>query len=273
MPRQARSVPFALALGASLAGHVALAAFWIVERSHPPEEPAPTETHSAPMTGESFDIAQTDEPTEAPAADPSPAIEFPANEPAAAPSLASGEGTSAPRPAHASTSAAPPTAAPPQAASPGSFGAVGERGAVEIVPFFQRAFVQMASADPAWANAPFGSAGTTSLSLTIDSTGTPVRIGLRRRSGRRPREQHHAHPAFARASLVHRRRREVRPPPERTRHERRGPRRASRRCLRPRRHEFGHGSERHGLVRASERKTRRPLDRRRQRKVSGPSTP
>src|SRR4029079_13852649 len=42
---------------------------------------------------------------------------------------------------------------------PVRFGAVGERGAVDLATAFTRGFPQAASADPIWARAPFGPTG------------------------------------------------------------------------------------------------------------------
>jgi hypothetical protein len=57
-----------------------------------------------------------------------------------------------------------------------SFGAVGERSAVDIATAFTRGFPQAASADVAWTNAPFGSAGSEDVRLTLDETGALVSV-------------------------------------------------------------------------------------------------
>jgi hypothetical protein len=51
------------------------------------------------------------------------------------------------------------------------FGAVGERGAQDLAAAFTRAFPQTASTDPSWSHAAFGSTGTATVHLTLDSEG------------------------------------------------------------------------------------------------------
>jgi hypothetical protein len=67
-------------------------------------------------------------------------------------------------------SAKPATGAPstPEATM---YGAVGERGAVDIARAFTRDFPQAASADPLWRNTALGAAGTASVLLTLDEAG------------------------------------------------------------------------------------------------------
>lgn len=54
---------------------------------------------------------------------------------------------------------------------PARFGAVGERGSVDLATAFTRGFPQAASADPIWARAPMGSTGTIEVVLALDATG------------------------------------------------------------------------------------------------------
>jgi hypothetical protein len=54
------------------------------------------------------------------------------------------------------------------------FGAIGDRAAVDLATAFTRGFPQAASADPAWATAPFGTAGEAIVTLRIDGEGTWV---------------------------------------------------------------------------------------------------
>jgi hypothetical protein len=54
------------------------------------------------------------------------------------------------------------------------FGAVGVRYATDLASAFAHAFPQAASADPVWLEAPFGSAGSVELDLTLDEAGQIV---------------------------------------------------------------------------------------------------
>jgi len=56
------------------------------------------------------------------------------------------------------------------------FGAVGERAAAPLGATFTRGFPQAASADPLWLTAPFGSAGTVEVDLTLDEAGALVEV-------------------------------------------------------------------------------------------------
>jgi hypothetical protein len=58
------------------------------------------------------------------------------------------------------------------------FGAAGDRSAVDLATAFTRTFPQTASADPIWASAPMGSAGSVDAILQIDDSGTLVRAEL-----------------------------------------------------------------------------------------------
>jgi hypothetical protein len=177
-------VPFPLAVGLSLVGHAAIAFAWL--HPHVQAEVPTADVHATPLTGESFDVSATDESGDTPV-DPSSGNAGGSSESPTATATAAASGDEAadgltvervaPKPsgktsvnAAASAPASSATSAAAEAA-PASFGAVGERGAVEIVPFFQRAFVQMASADPVWTKASFGTAGSTTLTLTIDGSG------------------------------------------------------------------------------------------------------
>jgi hypothetical protein len=51
------------------------------------------------------------------------------------------------------------------------FGAVGVRYATDLATTFTRAFPQAASADPAWATAPFGPCGSADVTLVLDDDG------------------------------------------------------------------------------------------------------
>lgn len=67
---------------------------------------------------------------------------------------------------------------PPERAEPARFGAVGERGSVDLATAFTRGFPQPASADPVWTKAPFGSAGTIEVILSLDESGHLVEARL-----------------------------------------------------------------------------------------------
>jgi hypothetical protein len=54
------------------------------------------------------------------------------------------------------------------------FGATNERASVDLATAFTRGFPQAASADPAWANAPYGSAGDATVVLEIDEAGALI---------------------------------------------------------------------------------------------------
>ena len=93
-------------------------------------------------------------------------------EAAAERSPAGASGSPAPRiaaPVHEKASTGGAAAAVPPA--PSLYGAVGERSAVDLVPAFQRAFAQTASADPSWQAAPLGSVSKASLLVLLDETG------------------------------------------------------------------------------------------------------
>jgi hypothetical protein len=57
---------------------------------------------------------------------------------------------------------------------PASFGAAGDRSAVDLASAFTRGFPQAASADPLWLTAAFGTAGSVEVTLTIDESGALV---------------------------------------------------------------------------------------------------
>lgn len=60
-----------------------------------------------------------------------------------------------------------------------TFGAVGDRGAVDLATTFTRSFPMAASADPAWQKTPLGSAGSVEIALLLDESGhlTGARTG------------------------------------------------------------------------------------------------
>ena len=126
--------------------------------------PAPLEADPAPnIAGETFELPELDPETTEESTSPAPA---------AARSLPA----PSPRPARAEAFSKGPRAADAPAAgaeanSPPLFGAVGERGVVDLATTFTRAFPQAASADPSWTRVPFGSAGVADVNLEIDAAG------------------------------------------------------------------------------------------------------
>jgi hypothetical protein len=56
----------------------------------------------------------------------------------------------------------------------GIFGATNERASIDLATAFTRGFPQAASADPAWASAPYGLAGEAVIVLEIDDSGALV---------------------------------------------------------------------------------------------------
>lgn len=91
----------------------------------------------------------------------------------------------APRDDGASSHRRPPRpprhAEAPAAAAPGTggtdtatFGAVGDRSAIDVATAFTRGFPQAASADAAWTGAAFGPAGSVDVTLVIDESGALI---------------------------------------------------------------------------------------------------
>jgi hypothetical protein len=106
---------------------------------------------------------ETVEPAAETAAVPAP-VPVPASASAPAPAPA-------PAPASALAPALAPASASASAPPPLPFGAAGVRYATDLPTTFTRSFPQAASADPAWASAPYGSAGSATVSLVIDENG------------------------------------------------------------------------------------------------------
>jgi hypothetical protein len=82
------------------------------------------------------------------------------------------------RPATSSTTTTTTTtttstsAATAAAVEPLSYGAVGDRSAVEIAVAFTRSFPQASSADPFWESVPFGDCGSTDVTFVLADDGT-----------------------------------------------------------------------------------------------------
>jgi hypothetical protein len=100
-------------------------------------------------------------------------------EPAAAPAIAPapspepGVGDPARRPARSARPAKSGARPPPP---PTVYGAVGERGSVDLATAFTRGFPQASCADPAWQTVPFGPAGAVDVTLAIDGAGNLVDV-------------------------------------------------------------------------------------------------
>lgn len=115
------------------------------------EPPAPAAAPAEPSDDLPPDTQAT--PPLTPGASPSPPAHLAAHaSPSPADRLAS---------SHAASAGAPPSL----------YGAVGVRFATDLATTFTRAFPQAASADGVWAAAPFGSAGTADVLLTLDDAG------------------------------------------------------------------------------------------------------
>jgi hypothetical protein len=180
-----REASFQVCAAVSLAVHLGLALGAVV--LHTSATPAPrveasgagaaAEHGSAALGGETFDIAEETPPlppeetasasagNDAPAPpDPRETIELDDG-----PKVARPPATHAPRRANASASSEATAASPPPAAL---YGAVGERGSIDLVLAFRRAFPQGAAGDPIWDHVPVGFYAEGDVSFTIDPGGT-----------------------------------------------------------------------------------------------------
>jgi hypothetical protein len=167
-------------LAVSIATHGAALVFSLRSITPAPASPRPPKVVSANLPGETFEVPLADRAPERGVSSGSVADD------PGAPSTAS-EGTSPEMPGahpethprsrpHAATpgTASPAGSGPGEGEKPGTFGAVGERSAVDLASAFTRGFPQAASADPLWVAAPFGSAGSVDVTLTLDETGSLV---------------------------------------------------------------------------------------------------
>ncbi len=150
----------------SLALHAAAMGPALRGRNAAPPAPTAFTPTPGPLTGDTLEVEPASLPVdvdEATAANASPGeVATPA--PAAPSPPAAGPGPG--KPAHPG---APGVAAP--ASAPAVFGAVGVRYATDLATTFTRGFPQAASADAIWGGAPFGPAGTATVSLVIDDGG------------------------------------------------------------------------------------------------------
>ncbi|WP_394848397.1 hypothetical protein LZC95_13165 [Pendulispora brunnea] len=147
----------------SLAIHVAAGA--VVLGLGTAHDPAAEADPPPNFAGETFEIPELDPERAEESTSASPAAAKPS--PARAPRPARAEPVSTTSKAQASDA----PAAGGEASAPPLFGAVGERGVVDLATAFTRAFPQAASGDASWTRVPFGSAGTADVALEIDDTG------------------------------------------------------------------------------------------------------
>jgi hypothetical protein len=145
---------------ASLALHVAAAAALGVASRHAAVTFRPS---AETMAGETLDLEQEIAAAESEPPPVVPVEDLPAAKDPEARSTTTTTTTSTATP----TSTGTPTPAPP----PLPYGAVGVRYASDLATTFTRSFPQAACTDPAWGQAPFGAAGSATVSLAIDEAG------------------------------------------------------------------------------------------------------
>ncbi|MFO0679320.1 MAG: hypothetical protein U0169_22525 [Polyangiaceae bacterium] len=175
----------------SLAFHVALAgAAW--RRVESSAETAAPDRAGGALAGETFEIdpdavresfasagSEMPAPADAPAtpahggATGTPLFEADDVDVVPASTAASSEGRMAPRAATSRTTHARPKGPASEAAPPPPplFGAVGDRSAADLARSFTRAFASAASTSPLWKSAPLGSAGSITVTFTLDPSG------------------------------------------------------------------------------------------------------
>jgi hypothetical protein len=164
-----------LSLTVSLAAHV-MAAALVLARPIPPSAPVRSSSEellpSPRLAGETFELPAP-ETEHVPTDTAEPALEGPgAHDPAREEDALPRRSPRAPIPRRPRAAAvSPETAAGATPSSGALYGAVGERGAVELASAYARAFTQTASADPAWRSAPVGPAGEGLVTITIDEQG------------------------------------------------------------------------------------------------------
>jgi hypothetical protein len=162
-----RSVgPTAFVVGSLLLhGAAGGGAAWLAHRARASEQARKAEPKPV-FAGESFDVsAFAEKQTAAIPTDQAP------TERAAEASPRLVHAPRAPRPGTATTT----TAAPDE---PATYGATGDRSAVDVVVAISRGFPQAASTDPIWAAVPLGSAGEATMEIEIDADGNLLRWSL-----------------------------------------------------------------------------------------------
>lgn len=158
---------FRLMLAASLTLHVGAGAVLVRRADERVDDPPST---TPVLTGETFDLSEslkaTPETVASPSANQDPS---PNQDPGADPSPS-------PRPSPRSRASTSPAAAHSgtlgsTSAAPETFGALGDRSAVDVSVAFTRAFPQAASGDPIWSTVALGSAGQLLVELDLDESG------------------------------------------------------------------------------------------------------
>ncbi len=189
-PRPPR-LPLFACLAASIFAHGAaiFVAVGPLGRTKPALEAPPPHDSRAAAIGETFEIP-TEEVDPTPAAASTPDLAGPAPSTAGSPGdrapLAVSSGAAAASRARSGARPVPGAGETVASASGGSaatFGAMGDRSAAPLAAAFTRGFPQAASADPSWVAAPFGSAGSVDVDLTLDERGSLVSV---RRVGGNP---------------------------------------------------------------------------------------
>lgn len=134
----------------SLAAHVAIGAAVYRGASHPAVAAAPSPGEpDALLSGDTFEVPE-ELPAPAPAPEAVPTAGVDTTAPSRAPSLSS---------AGPHTEQAQARTGGGESVAGTVFGASSDRASVDLATAFTRGFPQAASADPAWAAAPFGPAG------------------------------------------------------------------------------------------------------------------
>ena len=161
-------IPLFIAL--SLATHGLVAAAVLVHPKAPPSLTPPPPV----LAGDTFDVSMSEVPVPQDQALPPPK-----NDPATDnPNVGQepGAGTRPKAPPRAAPTAAPGASASSatNAADPNAltFGAVGDRSAVDVAVAFTRSFPQASSADPFWATVPLGDCGATDVTFVLAEDGT-----------------------------------------------------------------------------------------------------
>lgn len=153
---------FAICASLSIALHVGFALFMVSPRPREVDidiEPVPA------LAGETFEVPSApSDPTSTPTSAPTSIPEAPT----AAAQAPESRVTRAARSRGEGRAPEPPK----------QFGAVGERGASDVVVAFGRAIAQVASADPEWTTTPFGDTGVVDVTLAIDDAGALVRAAI-----------------------------------------------------------------------------------------------
>ncbi len=161
---------------ASVAIHVALGVT-AVRGGHPAGSPPPPRSDQANLVGDTIDV--NEEGDQATAGDdsvaPTKANDFEMDTPSPPPK-SNGPGLPPARAmarskARPGATGAKSSEGKGEGGEAGVFGAVGERGAVDLATAFTRQFPQASSADPAWATVPLGAAGEADVTLMLDESG------------------------------------------------------------------------------------------------------